>query len=190
MVSKARILGLAYDNTLPADIRTIYKFADEERRHLSTKELNRICETSTIDPAPILLLQERAAAIVTSVKKRLLAENPALIEPGGSLYPEIRAQACWRDCWHFLRVAIYALAAGRTSYTHPPGVDSLGDLYRELAVPIGSMACALRYLREEAVAVYASIGGNIDAWRLDQAIVHLEDMFRRFALTQPTGAHL
>jgi hypothetical protein len=52
------------------------------------------------------------------------------------------------------------------------------------------MACALRYLREEAVAVYASIGGNIDAWRLDQAIVHLEDMFRRFALTQPTGAHL
>lgn len=180
MIAKARILGLAYDNTLPAHCRAICKLADDQGRHLSATEMQEICKLSSIDPVPIMLLQEKTQLIVESVKLTLLAEDPDLIKPGGALYPESRAEACWRDCWHFLRIAIYAVAADRTSFTHPSGVNGLRELYRELGVPIASMARALSGLREDAVALYASIGGSQDAWRLNQAMLHLEEMIKEF----------
>lgn len=190
MVDKARILGLPYDSALPERIRAIYKAADSESRPLSAMELEQICKFSGIDSDPILLLQEKTPLIVTEVKNRLLAEEPELIQLGGALYPDSRAQACWRDCWHFLRVAIYALAADRTAFTHPPGVQSLGELYRELDVPIASMARALSCLRSESVALYTSLGGRKDAWRLNQAILHLEEMLKELSFSRASGAPL
>ena len=184
MVYKARILGLPYDQTLPEDLRAIYQKADHQSRLLSAKELEQICIFSGIDAGPILLLQEQTPLIVSKVKESLLAEEPELIQPGGALYPEIRAQACWRDCWHFLRIALYALAADRTAFTHLPGVNGLSELYRELKVPIASMARALGHLRSESVACYASVGGGLDAWRLDQALLHLEEMIRQFSFSR------
>lgn len=186
MIANARFLGLAYDHTLPAHCRAIYKLADEQGRHLSTTEMQQICELSSIDPVPIMLLQEKTQLIVANVKRTLLAEDPDLVKPDGALYPESRADACWRDCWHFLRIAIYAVAANRTSFTHPSGVNGLRELYRELAVPIASMARALSCLREDAVALYASTGGSQDAWRLNQAMLHLEEMIKQFEF-QETG---
>jgi hypothetical protein len=190
LIDKARILGLTYDNTIPDDLRAIYHTADNIRRPLSAVELEKVCSFSGIDSTPIQHLQEKAPAIVTAVKKRLLAEEPELIQIGGALYPEVRAQACWRDCWHFLRIAIYALAADRTEFTHRPGVNGLGDLYRELNVPIASMARALSHLRNESVACYSAVGGSRDAWRLDQALLHLEEMLKDLSLIQTPGPTL
>lgn len=183
MVEKARILGLPYDLTLPEDIRAIYREADNQSRLLSKKELEQLCHFSGIDAGPILLLQEQTDFIVTKVKNRLLADEPELIQPGGALYPDIRAQACWRDCWHFLRIALYALTADRSNFTHLPGVNGMRELYRELKVPISSMARALSYLRNVSVACYASLGGGREAWRLDQALLHLEEMLKQLSLS-------
>ncbi len=181
MIAKARILGLVFDTTLPIHIRSIIRSADDEGRPLSEKELQTICQISSIDPEPLLAIQEKASALVSAVKQKMLFEDPELVKPGGALYPENRAEACWRDCWHFLRIAIYAAAADRTAFTHPPGVVGLAELYRELAVPIDSMALALSYLRQEAVALYSSIDGGQDAWRLEGSIGHLEAMMNQFS---------
>ncbi|MBC1259710.1 phycobilisome polypeptide [Synechococcus sp. BSF8S] len=181
MIAGARILGLAHDKSLPANVRAIFRHADDESRPLTTKEFDEICQFSSIDSEPLRLLQENASQVVADVKRRLVAEDPGLIKPGGSLFPESRSEACWRDCWHFLRIAIYAVAADRQSFTHPPGVSGLRELYRELAVPIDSMAKALCYLREVSSIHYGSLGGSKDTWRLEMVIRHLEEMIREFS---------
>ena len=181
IIAKARILGLAFDTTLPIHLRSIIQSADNEGRPLSETELQTICQFSSIDSEPLFSIQEQASTLVTAVKQKMLLEDPQLVKPGGALYPESRAEACWRDCWHFLRIAVYAAAADRTVFTHPPGVVGMAELYRELAVPIDSMARALSYLRETAVALYSSIGGGKDVWRLDASMRHLEVMMNQFS---------
>ena len=181
MISKARILGLGYDHSLPESIRTIFQQADASGRLLTSAEIEDICSIADVNPSHLNRLQQRAPLIVAAAKDRLLQEEPGLIEPGGALYPHSRADACWRDCWHFLRIAIYAVAANRPSFTHPPGVESLAELYAELEVPINSMARAMSMLRSEAHNFYSSIASEKDCLLLDQSLQHLEQMIQQLA---------
>jgi hypothetical protein len=181
---KARILGLPHDTTLPKEVREIFRLADNEGRELYEIELQTIRNSSITEVASLLTLQRQSAQIVTTVKDRLLVEDPALVEHGGALYPAYRAEACWRDCWHFLRIAIYAVAAKRPQFTQPEGVQGLRELYQELSIPIISMALALSYLRETAVKFYSPVGDTQDVGRLDNAINHLETMVSEFS-SQP-----
>lgn len=178
LTAKARILGLIHDQSLPPSIRAIIQTADTEARQLGDDELGIICSFSAVNAENLQRLQSKTPQIVTSAKSRLLREDPDLVLPGGALYPEARAEACWRDCWHFLRVTIYAVAAGRPVFTHPPGVQGLSDLYRELGVPINSMALAIGYLRFEAISDYASYSSPSDASLLGEALLHLEQMIQ------------
>jgi hypothetical protein len=75
-----------------------------------------------------------------------MAQQPQLTAPGGALHPEERAEACWRDCWHFLRVLIYAIASGRSAFTDPEGMTALRKLYDLKGVPIHGMTIALEEL--------------------------------------------
>ena len=176
---KARILGLMYDKALPPSIRIIFQQADAAARPLSDHELRLICRFSTVDADNLQRLQSKTQQIVTSAKNRLLEKDPSLNLPDGALYPEARAEACWRDCWHFLRVTIYAVAAGRPVFTHPPGVQGLSDLYRILEVPMGSMALAVGYLKNEAISEYTSYSSQSDASLLEEALLHLEQMIQQ-----------
>ena len=176
---KARILGLMYDKALPPSIRIIFQQADAAARPLSDHELRVICRFSTVDADNLQRLQSKTQEIVTSAKNRLLEKDPSLNLPDGALYPKARAEACWRDCWHFLRVTIYAVAAGRPAFTHPGGVQGLSDLYRELAVPISSMALAIGFLKSEAVSDYSTYASPSDASILREALLHLEQMIQK-----------
>jgi len=176
LIKKSCILGLAYDTGLPEHIRIVLKCADDEGRQLTTKEMEEICIVSSVGTEPLIRLQDKAASIVADAKKQLLEEEPQLVKLGGALYPVHRAEACWRDCWHFLRIAIYAAAAQRESFLYSPGVEAMGTLYRSLKVPIASMQRALFFLRKKAVAVYAETASQNNAMLLDRCIQSLEDM--------------
>jgi Phycobilisome protein len=182
----ARILGLMYDKTLPPSIRAIFKQADAGARPLSDLELRVICRFSTVDADNLQRLQSKTPQIITSAKNQLLEKDPSLNQPGGALYPEARAEACWRDCWHFLRVTIYAVAAGRPAFTHPGGVRGLSNLYRELAVPISSMALAIGFLKAEALSDFSTYASPSDASILREALLHLEQMIQQ--LPQRSGS--
>ncbi len=176
---KARILGLINDQSLPPSIRAIIQQADAEARPLNDHDLGIICSFTTVNADHLQRLQSKAPLIIASAKSRLLREDPGLILPGGALYPEARAEACWRDCWHFLRVTIYAVAASRPAFTHPLGVKGLSDLYRELAVPISSMALAIGFLKAEAVSDYSTYSSPSDASLLGEALLHLEHIIQQ-----------
>jgi len=186
LAAKARILGLMHDQSLPPTIRAIIQQADGEARPLTDDELGAICSISKVNAENLQRLQSKTPQIVTSAKSQLLREDPGLVLAGGALYPGARAEACWRDCWHFLRVTIYAVAAGRPMFTHPPGVRGLRDLYQELGVPVSSMALAVGFLKTEAISDYTSYSNQKDVSLLGEALLHLEQMIQQ--LNQPPNA--
>ena len=151
LMQKARVLGLTDDETLPANSRRCIGAADAERRPLSREELQLVCAAAGTDSTLPQLLQSKADALVDAARKHLLEQQPALTAPGGALHPEERAEACWRDCWNFLRVISYAIAAGHCKFTDPSGMEALRDLYTMLGVPIDGMIIALRELEHRAM---------------------------------------
>ena len=151
LLQKARVLGLRDDATLPAKSRTCISAADAERRPLSQEELQLVSAAAGTDSTLPDLLQNQADALVNAAREHLLQQQPFLTSPGGALHPEERAEACWRDCWNFLRVICYAIAAGRCSFTDPSGMEALRELYIMLGVPIDGMIIALRELQHHAM---------------------------------------
>ena len=151
LLQKARVLGLADDETLPTDSRRCIRAADAARRPLSQDELQLVCAAAGTDSGLPQLLQSKADALVNAARRHLLEWQPALTAPGGALHPEERAEACWRDCWNFLRVISYAVAAGHSSFTDPSGMEALRDLYSMLGVPIDGMIIALKELQHRAM---------------------------------------
>jgi hypothetical protein len=88
---------------------------------------------------------------VNQARAHLIATQPHLVQPGGALHPEDRADACWRDCWNFLRVIIYAVACNQSCFTNPSGMAALRELYIRMNVPIEGMNIALGQLKENAL---------------------------------------
>jgi hypothetical protein len=186
LVKEARILGLPYDVSLPKRLRDIFRTADDQRRHLSLEELQEICAFSSIDPKALLRLQDKADLIVALAKEQLIREEPSLILSGGALFPESRAEACWRDCWHFLRIAIYAAAADRATYTSPTGIEAMSKLYKELKVPISSMQRAMTHLRQSAIFIFTDKGNIAHRQTIDRSFDHLEEILKSLQLENTT----
>ena len=88
---------------------------------------------------------------MNQARAQLLATQPHLVQPGGALHPQDRAEACWRDCWNFLRVIIYAVACNQSCFTNPSGMAALRELYRRMNVPIEGMNIALGQLKEKTL---------------------------------------
>ena len=146
LIKQARVLGLAQDPELPAEVRRCLASADQQRRGLHDDEILQICSFSGVDPGLPRTLQDRAEVLVTEARRHLLLRQPQLTAPGGALHPEDRAEACWRDCWHFLRVLIYSIASGRSAFTDSEGMAALRKLYSLKGVPIHAMTIALEEL--------------------------------------------
>ena len=151
LVQTAQVQGLSINQDLPQATRSILERADQAQRQLTTDELAKICQLSGMDDSLPGSLVQRSDQLVNQARGHLLETQPHLVQPGGALYPQDRADACWRDCWNFLRVITYAVACNQSCFTNPSGMAALRELYRRMNVPIEGMNIALGQLKEKAL---------------------------------------
>ena len=151
LVQTAQVQGLSLNQDLPHATRSILERADQAQRQLTSEELTTICQASGIDQSLPGSLIQQSDQLVNQARAQLLATQPHLVQLGGALHPQGRAEACWRDCWNFLRVVIYAVACNQSCFTNPSGMAALRELYRRMNVPIEGMNIALGQLKEKAL---------------------------------------
>ena len=170
LIQAARVQGLSEDLALQEEVRAIVGSADQAKRPLTPAELKQVCEISNADPQVAIRLQDRANALVDQARNHLLREQPQLVQPGGALYPAERAEACWRDCWQFFRVIIYAYVCARPDFTNPEGMAALRQLYQQMNVPVLGLNIALEQL--EALSV-RNLTDSVARTALTAAFRHL-----------------
>jgi hypothetical protein len=139
----------------PAESIEIFQTANNDRVYLTDEDCDRIAilspQTSSLMPIA-QLLRDQVVEIVDEARADVLRQFPTITEPGGGLYPAIRAEACWRDFWHYLRPITYAIAGGQMQYTSAEGLKYMHLLYQELEVPLDAMAVGLDGLRSASLS--------------------------------------
>ena len=179
LVQTAQVQGLSINQDLPQATRIILERADQAQRLLTTDELARICQASGIDASLPGSLIQQSDQLVNQARGHLLETQPHLVQPGGALHPQDRAEACWRDCWNFLRVITYAVACNRSCFTNPSGMAALRELYSRMNVPIEGMNIALDQLKKRALE-WASRSN--DRQLIDACFQHLRDQLNKTAV--------
>ena len=179
LVQTAQVQGLNLNQDLPQATRSILERADQAQRQLSSDELTTICQVSGIDVSLADNLIQRSDQLVNQARAHLIATQPHLVQPGGALHPEDRAEACWRDCWNFLRVITYAVACNQSCFTNPSGMAALRELYRRMNVPIEGMNIALGQLKEKALE---GVSRSNDRQLINDCFQHLRDQLNKTAV--------
>ena len=179
LVQTAQVQGLSLNQDLPQATRGILERADQAQRQLSSDELTTICQVSSIDVSLADNLIQRSDQLVNQARAHLIATQPHLVQPGGALHPEDRAEACWRDCWNFLRVITYAVACNQSCFTNPSGMAALRELYRRMNVPIEGMNIALGQLKEKALE---GVSRSNDRQLINDCFQHLRDQLNKTAV--------
>ena len=179
LVQTAQVQGLSINQELPQATRSILERADQAQRQLSSNELTTICQVSGIDGSLADNLIQRSDHLVNQARAHLLETQPHLVQPGGALHPEDRAEACWRDCWNFLRVITYAVACNQSCFTNPSGMAALRELYRRMNVPIEGMNIALGQLKEKALE---GVSRSNDRQLINDCFQHLRDQLNKTAV--------
>jgi Phycobilisome protein len=151
LIARARIVSFAsWASIHPAASIEIFQVAENRRVYLTDEDYAKIAilspQTSQLIPISELL-RDHVVEIVDEARSSVLAQFPAIDKPGGSLYPAERAEACWRDFWHYLRPVTYGLAGGRSDYTSIEGFRNMQSLYQELEIPIDAMTVGLEGLK-------------------------------------------
>jgi hypothetical protein len=152
LIPKARIVDVEAFTMLSTGAIGAIQLADDEGRYLTDMDLLLLKELVAGEEGPIELmvarfLRDNAAEIVTEARQAVLGEFPGITDPGGDLYPALRAEACWRDFWHFLRCVTYGIASRTPSFTKADGLHHLNLLYHELKVPLAAMTSGLGHLK-------------------------------------------
>ena len=179
LVQTAQVQGLSLNQDLPQATRSIVERADQAQRQLSSDELTTICQVSGIDGSLADNLIQRSDQLVNQARAHLIETQPHLVQPGGALHPEDRADACWRDCWNFLRVITYAVACNQSCFTNPSGMAALRELYRRMNVPIEGMNIALGQLKEKALE---GVSRSNDRQLINDCFQHLRDQLNKTAV--------
>ena len=179
LAQQSKVCGLSGDRSIPVQLRDLIDEADQHKRLLSDEEIQLCCGWSGVEAAPLIALQGQVSHLVDQSRADLLSEQPELVQPGGKLFPQLRAEACWRDCFHFLRVSIYGSALRRTDVTDSDGMRCLAELYALLDVPVPALLLALDRLRVHSVASYSRLGAGAEAKALGDALTHLCNMIRK-----------
>ena len=120
-----------------------------------TRTLYRICLTdftgrkrrAAVNQGVMVLAWQLPERSLMPMVVRLRARFPQIAEPGGGLYPPERAEACWRDFWHYLRPITYGLAGENSDYLSVEGLENMRLLYQELQVPLDAMTVGLSGLK-------------------------------------------
>ena len=179
LVQTAQVQGLSLNQDLPQVTRSILERADQAQRQLTNAELATICQASSIDQSLPSSLIQRSDHLVNQARAQLLATQPHLVQPGGALHPQDRAEACWRDCWNFLRVIIYAVACNKCCFTNTSGMAALQELYKRMNVPVAGMNIALDQLKE--LALEGVLRSN-DRQLISDCFQHLIDQLNKTAV--------
>ena len=117
LAKATQVCGISNRNSLPTTARALVAKADASKQPLSVDELKAVCDCCKTSEYAVALLIAESSQVVNAARQQLLKHQPNLILPGGELYPENRAEACWRDCQQFLRVIIYGVACNCTEIT-------------------------------------------------------------------------
>ncbi|AFZ20411.1 phycobilisome protein [Allocoleopsis franciscana] len=151
LIQKARIVSFAtWESTHSAEAIQCFQAADDAGRYLTDEDLQHI---QAIAPNPSELipvarqLRDQVNDIVNEARATVLNTFPNISQPGGGLYPAERADACWRDFWHFLRCITYGIAGQHTDYTSTDGLHYMQLLYQELQVPLDAMVVGLEGIK-------------------------------------------
>ena len=179
LVQTAQVQGLSINQDLPQAARSILACADQAQRQLTTDELATICQASGVDASLPSSLIQRSDQLVNQARGHLLETQPHLVQPGGALHPQDRAEACWRDCWNFLRVITYAVACNQSCFTNPSGMAALRELYGRMNVPIEGMNIALDQLK---VLALEGVSKSNDRQLIDACFQHLRDQLNKTAV--------
>ncbi|MEM9150797.1 MAG: phycobilisome protein [Cyanobacteria bacterium P01_F01_bin.3] len=155
LIKKSRIVSFeTWHETYPIEVIQYFQAADDQSRYLTDEDLEQIktlAPTAETAIAAVQLLREQVSAIVDEARAFVLAAFPDITQPGGGLYPAERANACWRDFWHFLRCITYGIAGQRTDYTSPEGLHHMQLLYQELKVPLDAMVVGLEGIKQASL---------------------------------------
>lgn len=151
LIKKARIVSFeSWQTTHPAEAISLFQAADDQGRYLSDADFLRLQQLAPQTTAfvPIAqLLRDQVVEIVDEARRQLLETFPTITQPNGGLYPSERAEACWRDFWHFLRCITYGIAGQHPDYTSPEGLQAMRLLYQELHVPLDAMIVGLEGIK-------------------------------------------
>jgi hypothetical protein len=150
LIARARIVSFTNWESHPAESIAIFQAAEDARVYLTDADYAKIMalspQTSSLIPIA-QLLRDRVVEIVDEARVEVFAQFPQITEPGGGLYPPERAEACWRDFWHYLRPITYGLSGGYAEYTSAPGLENMRILYQELQVPLDAMTVGLEGMK-------------------------------------------
>ncbi|HEY9767283.1 MAG TPA: phycobilisome protein [Coleofasciculaceae cyanobacterium] len=149
LIKKSRIVSLDWQN-YPTEVIDIFQQADNEGRYLTDKDIAKIeaiVSSLSTGLAQGKLLRDNVVEIVSQARGVVLNACPGITEPGGGLYPTMRAEACWRDFWHFMRCISYGISGQRVDYTSDRGLEYMEQLYQELQVPLDAMILGLEQLK-------------------------------------------
>ena len=178
LAQQAKVCGLDEDPTIPINLRQVIATANRDQRLLTAEELQHCCQWSGVDCAPLVSLQDLVPELVNQSRWELLSDEPDLVKPGGKLHPQERADACWRDCFHFLRVSLYGIALKRTEITDREGMVALAELYSLLDVPVPALLRALAHLRQHSMQAYADLCSAGQAKALGETVNHISNTIR------------
>jgi Phycobilisome protein len=178
LIQKARIVSFAtWLDSHPAAVIQIFQKADDDRLYLTDAELQQI--TALVPDrsqftAVVALLRDSVVDIVNEARAGVLAAFPNIMKPGGGLYPFERADACWRDFWHFLRCITYGIAGQRTDYMSTEGLQYMNLLYEELQVPLDAMVVGLEGIKTASLKRLIPDQQELLATYFDQLIDRLK----------------
>ena len=158
LIKKSRIVSFqSWNQQYSADLVAIFQQADDEGLYLSDQDIAKIKTIAPELATPLeqaKLLRDNVTEIVDYARAEVLQAFPQITEPGGGLYPAPRAEACWRDFWHFLRCISYGIAAKSLEYTSQEGLGYMEQLYQELQVPLDAMILGLSKLKERSLTKF------------------------------------
>ena len=160
LIKKSRIVSFTtWQEKYSEQVIDIFQKADDEGRYLSDRDiqqLNKLTPELEESLAQAKLLRDNAPDLVGKAREEVLAAFPDITKPGGGLYPPIRAEACWRDFWHFLRCISYGIAGVSIDYTSQKGMSFMEQLYQELQVPLDAMVLGLENLKFYSLQEFAA----------------------------------
>lgn len=182
LIPKARIVSFAtWKNLYPDEVIAIFQKADDESRYITDEDIENIknlLPNTSLMLEQARLLREQAPHLVAKAREKVLADFPNIAEPGNDLYPPERAEACWRDFWHFLRCITYSIAAKNPEFTSQAGLENMQLLYLELRVPVAAMLCGLEQLKTVSLQQFSSEEQDLSGLSFDNLIAGLKQFSR------------
>ncbi|MBD2579371.1 phycobilisome protein [Oscillatoria sp. FACHB-1406] len=182
LIPEARTLDVqTWKGNYNPEIIEIIGRADDEKRYLTDEDLAKLKTLSihsSLALESVRFLRDNAADAISTARQAVLENFPKITAPEGDLYPPERAEACWRDFWHFLRCITYGIAAKNPQFTSPDGLEKMRLLYEEMRVPLPAMLCGLKRLKSAALDALPAEQKNIGEPYFDHLIEQMAEFIK------------